>query len=247
MTLVPTHRPHHLALTALVLAVAASSRTAAADTPPTALPPLPGPPGAGPQPGSAPAKAAPGAPVTPGKPVVPPTTPALPPGYGAPGAGVPPGPTWTSPGELPPGYVAPGYYQAPQYPGMQPVPLSDPYALPPLPPRQRKDTGLFVGGVLMVSGGMALALVGSYFVSSAAEAIDIYCDMPSVPCAHKTDAARMTGGALMMTAGALAAVAGIPMWFIGSQYVVVPKDEKKAARQPEVRVGAGSASLSFRF
>ncbi len=130
---------------------------------------------------------------------------------------------------------------------MQAVPLSDPYALPPLPPRRRKDTGHFVGGVLLVSGGMGIVLAGAYLVASAAERIDIYCDTPSFPCAHKTDAPRMTGGALLMTAGTLAAAAGIPMWFIGSQYVLVPKDEKKAALVPEVRVGAGSASLTFHF
>jgi hypothetical protein len=127
------------------------------------------------------------------------------------------------------------------------VPLSDPYALPPLPPRRRHDTGLFVGGVFMVSGGMALALLGAYFVSSAAERIDIYCDTPSFPCAHKTDAPRMTGGALLMTVGALASAGGIPMWFVGSRWEVVRKDEKKAALAPEVRVGAGTASLTLHF
>ena len=87
---------------------------------------------------------------------------------------------WPTPSELPPGYAAPAYYQAP-YPGLQAVPLSDPYALPPLPARRRHDTGPFVGGVFMVSGGMGLALLGAYFVSSAAERIDIYCDTPIVP------------------------------------------------------------------
>ena len=54
----------------------------------------------------------------------------------------------------------------------------------------------------------------------------------------------------MMAAGTLVAVAGIPMWFIGAHHVVVP-DEKKAARAAplalDVRVGAGTASLSVRF
>ena len=51
-----------------------------------------------------------------------------------------------------------------------------------------------------------------------------------------------------MTAGVPAGAAGIPMWFIGSQYVMaVPKDEKKASFIPEVRVGAGNGSLTFRF
>jgi hypothetical protein len=221
---------------ALALALIASARTASADPPPTA------------------------APAQPSTPLLPPGTPVTPPGY--PG-GVPPSST---PGTVPPGYgVPPGYTSAPGYgvpsyygaagpPGYYPSPSArpatpqiDPYFLPPLPPRRRYDTKLFVGGVTSVIAGMVTVLVGAYLVSSAANSIPIYCDTPSFPCAFKTDTPLLTGGALMMAAGALVGAAGIPMWIIGSQYVTVPKDEKKSALVPELHVGAGSASVSLRF
>jgi hypothetical protein len=120
--------------------------------------------------------------------------------------------------------------------------------LPPPPPRRRYNMGLFAGGVVAVGGGMALALVGAYLVSSAEDRIYIYCDSTQQPCAYKTDGPRLTGGALLMAGGALVAVAGIPMWFIGSQYVMIPDGERKQpALQPEVSVGAGRASVRFRF
>jgi len=118
-------------------------------------------------------------------------------------------------------------------------------ALPPLPPRRYNSPSLFAGGVTAVVVGMSTVLLGSYFVASAPGRIEIYCDTPSFPCAYKTDAERLTGGAIMMTAGTLIAVAGVPMWFIGARRVV---DETKAAALPfDLRVGAGTASLSVRF
>jgi hypothetical protein len=219
---------------ALAFVLGASARTAAADPPPADLPPLSGAAVGAPVPGQQ-------APAPPGKPVVPPRAPASPPGL-----------SWTTPGEVPPGYVnpSPGYYPYPYpapYPAAQPQPVVDPYSLPPLPPRRRKDVGLFVGGVVAVLGGMSMALVGSYFVSSAAGRIEIFCDMPSAPCAHKTDQARLNGGAILMAAGAALGAAGIPMWFIGSQYVVVPKEERQQALQVEVRFGAGGGGAILRF
>jgi hypothetical protein len=171
-------------------------------------------------------------PATPGKPVVPPNRPPPAGGYGYSG--------W----DVPPGYGTGARYPYPApYQVVTPT-LTDPYAVPPPLPRRRRDMGLFVGGVIAVSAGMGMALLGSYFVASAADRIEIYCDMPSTPCAHKTDAPRMTGGALLMAAGAALGAAGVPMWFVGSQYVV---EEKKAALRPEVRIGPGGAAVTLRF
>jgi hypothetical protein len=122
----------------------------------------------------------------------------------------------------------------------------DPYTLPPPLPRRRRDTKLFVGGVVAVTGGMAAVLLGSYFVSTGVGRIEIYCDTPSVPCAYKNDAPRMTGGAVLMIVGAIAGVAGVPMWLFGSQWVVIPKGEPaSAAWRPRVvplaAMGPGSA------
>jgi hypothetical protein len=110
--------------------------------------------------------------------------------------------------------------------------------------------GLYVGGVTSVIVGVGAVLLGSYFVASAAGRIDIYCDMPSVPCAYKNDAPRMTGGAVMMALGSVLAAAGIPMWLVGSQYVLVPKGEQPKAEVhalPEVRLGPLGGGLPWRF
>ncbi len=261
--------PRRTALCAFTCALATLARVAAADPPlpPLPLPAVPPPEAAkpAPLPAAAPAPKPPASAVTPPRaaPAPPglawmaqgaPPTGSLPPGYAPPGY-APPG--YATPGAVPPGYATPGYappgYAPPGDPasGYYPSPYAmaprSSYILPESLPRQRRDTGLFVGGVLAVAGGMAAALVGAYLVSSAAGAIDIYCDTPSFPCAHKTDAVRLTGGAIMMAGGAALGIAGIPMWLVGSQYVTVPRGEKKPAFLPEVRVGAGSASATLRF
>lgn len=232
MTLASLHR---ISLCALACAATALARTAAAEGP-SNLPPVPGP-----------------APKPPGPPVIVPGS-ATPPGLAwmAPSY-TPPGPGSVAPSATPPGYGLPYQlpgYPAPSYPasgyyGSQYFQTS--YVLPEPLPRRRRDTGLFVGGVIAVAGGMAAVLVGAYLVSSAAGAIDIYCDTPSFPCAHKTDAVRLTGGAILMAGGTALGIAGIPMWLVGSQYVTLPRGDKKAALRPDVRVGVGSASLTWRF
>jgi hypothetical protein len=220
---------------ALVVASALASTLAVADPPPD-LPPLPG---------SA---------VTP--------APALgtpPPGLPAtlaPGSG--PGPTFypfpggpTTPGEVPPGYTVP-YYFAPYMMPQAARPAS--LEIPPLPPRMRHSAGLMAGGILMVAAGTAAVVLGAVLVSSSADRIDIYCDMPSFPCAHEDDQTRKVGGALMMAAGAVVAAAGIPLWVTGARMELVaktpdsaPTPPKPAALSPELRVGAGTASLLVRF
>jgi hypothetical protein len=237
-----SHR--RVSLGVLACAAATFARTAAADPPAVYAPQVPPPQSAAPaSPSPAPVAPGPGAPSS-GAPGYPGEAPPVPPGYAASGS-------YAQPGYGPPGYApAPGYY--PGYPGMgaQPPVAHNAYTLPELPPRRRYDTGLFVGGVVAVSGGMALALVGAYLVSSAAGAIPIFCDTPSFPCAYKTDAPRLSGGAVLMAAGAAIGAAGIPMWLIGSQYVTLPKGEKRAATpdpRPELRVGAGNASVTWHF
>jgi hypothetical protein len=108
---------------------------------------------------------------------------------------------------------------------------------------------------------MAVVLIGSYFVASAAGRIDIFCDQPSIPCAYKNDATRMTGGAITMAVGALIGAAGVPMWVIGAQHVVIPKGSQPVSMgglgpaglgppNPsswEVRVGPLSGSVALHF
>jgi hypothetical protein len=260
MTLASLPSRAALAALAFTLAAAVPALALAADPPPPSAPQdFPSVPGA-----AKPAPAAPAPPpsVTPGPPApVPwapapgaPAAPAQYPPYGYPpygyppyGYGYPPQGWGPSPSEIPPGYQTRGG----PTPGIYPAgPTDDSISLPPLPPRRRYSTSLFAGGVVAVAGGMALVLLGSYLVASGADRIDIYCDTPGVPCAYKNDGQRMTAGAVMMAGGALVGIAGIPMWLVGSRFVTIPRDEtrrKEEALQPELRIGAGTATVSFRF
>ena len=214
-------RPRSFVIAA-ALAVALVARESAAQAPPD-LPPLQPPP-AQPAPAAQPA------------PPAQPTPRMAPPGF-----------TWTSPASVPPGYPMPaGYY--PVYPS---APRPADYALPPPPPRRRKSMGMWVGGVLMVSGGIGAAIAGAALVSSATDRIDIYCDSPSFPCAHRDDGGLKAGGIILMAAGAAIGAAGIPLWLIGSKYVPLSAQPNPApprpAWVPDVRIGAGSASVTMRF
>lgn len=232
-------RPRHAVFAAAAgLGIALLAPPAAADTPPD-LPPLAAPPGAAPGAATAPATGAPGAPAAP-------RAPAPPFGYGAPPPGAQPAPPWMSPAEVPPGFPAqyPAYYPMP-YPMV--APRQDGSELPAPPPRRYRSTGMFVGGVLMVSGGLVAVIAGAALVSSSANRIDIYCDTPSFPCAHKDDAIRKNGGATLMALGGIVGALGIPVWIVGAKMVPVPREERRPAFVPELRVGAGSARLTVSF
>jgi hypothetical protein len=223
-----------LLLLPLALALGALAGPAAAQAP-SDLPPLSSPPA--PVPSTAP-PATPGPP--PGKPVRPPSSPALPPGY-----------TYPYPYYPPPGY---GGYSYPPYATQYPRAEIESIELPPPPPRRRYSDGLFAGGVVAMVGGMTAVFIGAYLVSAGSDRIEIYCDTPpSIPCAHKDDPGFVGGGAVTMALGAALAAAGLPMWFVGSRWVPIPpgerdKDkEKKPALLPEVRMGAGSATLTLHF
>jgi len=202
---------------AVALASMSLAGRANAQTPPPNAPLTP--------PSSTPPAAAPPAPSS-TAPAPPPFVPAAPPGYGSP--------------YLPYPYPYP-------YPGVAPPQRQDPYLLPALPPRRRRDVGLFAGGVTAVTVGVGAVLLGAYLAASAAGRIDIYCDTPAVPCAHKTDGERMTAGAVTMAIGGVIGVAGVPMWIIGSQFVTIPKGEPRPALVPALRVGLGRASATFTF
>jgi hypothetical protein len=230
----------------IAAALVASPRFAAADPPPD-LPPLGGPPV------GAPPAAQPAPPVAP--PALSPPRPGPYGGYPAPGLVYPPG---MSPGEIPPGMAVP--YPMPYYypqPPQGPRPSS--YDLPEPPPRRRHDAGMFAGGVVLVGAGLVGVISGAVLVSSSANRIDIYCDSPSFPCAHMDDNARKTAGALVMAGGAIMGAVGIPLWLLGSRLVPLGKGPagapgqapapapQRPALQPELRVGAGAATVTLRF
>lgn len=205
----------------LVIAATLVASTAIAQAPPD-LPPLSGPPVQPEQP----------APVDPPASSTPPAVPNQP---------------WPGPhlGLRPQGAFAP--YGGATYPYSwdytqppPPPPRQIDYHLPPPPPRRFNNPGMLAGGVVMIAAGLAGVITGAVLVSTAVNRIDIYCDSPSFPCAHMDDGTRKTGGALLMAGGAVVGALGIPLWIIGAKKVPIVK-------APEVRVGAGTASVMFRF
>jgi hypothetical protein len=50
-----------------------------------------------------------------------------------------------------------------------------------------------------------------------------------------------------MAIGGLVSAAGIPLWIVGGRLELIPRDEKRPALVPELRVGAGTASVAVSF
>jgi hypothetical protein len=207
-------------------------------------------------PGIAPAQSPSPPAASPGAPPAPPGAPPAQAPPGAPPAGVPPS-AWPPPSahpgyvpipanELPPGYAPPLGYMPIYDPS-----AADPTSLPPPPPRKLYSVPMIVGGILMIAGGLGSAAAGAYLISSSKDRIEIYCDGPFL-CATVDDVNRRGAGIALMVVGAVVGAAGIPLWALGARTVAVKSDDQKpparpAWQAPEVRVGAGSASLTLRF
>jgi hypothetical protein len=110
-------------------------------------------------------------------------------------------------------------------------------------------------GIVMTAVGVLSLIAGSVVVATSRERIDIYCDGP-VLCARIDDPTiRNVGVAMMAINGLAIAPPGIALWIIGGRKVPVRKKnpEQQAAPSaatlstPELRVGATSVSLAFRY
>lgn len=225
----------------------------AAPPPASAQPPAPGVP--------APPPGWPG-PAAPGQPGAQP--PGAPPGYGPaqPGA-PPPGQPWYPP---PDQYNPWMYYPQYNYGG-----YDSPYLAPPPPPKEPYNRNFQTAGILMTLGGVAGLITGAVVTATAKDRIDVYCDGP-VLCAHLDDPTLKGVGIGLMIGSGIVATVGIPLWIIGGRKVPVRRKEVETKQQlapggspapgapplptsstpvsrawPEIRVGATSASLSFRF
>ena len=97
-------------------------------------------------------------------------------------------------------------------------------------------------GIVMTTGGLLVTIAGSVITASSIDAVDIYCDGPAV-CLHRDDTVRKGVGSTMLVGGALVGAVGFPLWLYGGRMVPA----KSGALTPEVRVGAGSARVSFAF
>lgn len=191
--------------------------------PPTATPPAPSPvetgaPPAAPPPPPAPPSASPPPPVW-----------GAPPAWGSqPGAPPPGGAAPSVPwGQAPPGYAP---YGQPYYYG--PGAYEAPPAAPP-PPTQRASTPMFVAGIVTLSVGGVVALIGSAVLAGSGEEVQVYCDNPdgtpgSYPCRTTESTSGRGLGIGLLVAGGVGVAAGIPLFIIGGRRV--PADPAVAVR-----------------
>lgn len=200
----------------------------------------------------------PGAPGQPAQ-VSPPTYGQAPPGYAAPGYPSPPPAGYGQPppgyGQPPPGYgqPPPGYYPAPPagYYGQPPAGyyappgyvMQQPYLQDPSAGKERRSTGMMVGGIALISVGGLVTLVGSFAVIGAGTSKTVTCDVNSC---FSTETGGGALGAGLIIGGLVGIAAGIPMLVYGAKKV--PIDPAAAAPAAAKWVGApGGAGWQWKF
>jgi hypothetical protein len=109
-------------------------------------------------------------------------------------------------------------------------------------PKVRANPSMMHWGIAMTTGGLLVTIAGSIITASSIDAVDIYCDGPAV-CLRRDDTVRKAVGSTMLVGGALVGAIGFPLWLFGGRMVPT----KSGALTPEVKVGAGSARVSFAF
>jgi hypothetical protein len=165
--------------------------------------------------------------------------------------------------QAPPGYApaaAPPYMVYPAYGADGPLP----YWMPNAPPTERRSNALRTTGIVLFAAGGVITAVGSVIFAavSTTECFDQAVPLSGSAGAGPTPAASNehirsahqalnscdtspTLGLGVMGAGLLTAVAGIPLFVIGSKQVPVRTATGKLA--PEVTIGAANASFRWTF
>ena len=121
------------------------------------------------------------------------------------------------------------------YPGGPPVPSG-----PPPPPMVRQNTGLWVGGIVLIPVGAVAGLVGIYLAATGATfgAVGV-------------DTGRQNAGYALMGLGLAGIVGGIVMVVIGGKKIPAEPPPAAAPAEPKVSfeplLGPTSAGLRVRF
>jgi hypothetical protein len=110
-------------------------------------------------------------------------------------------------------------------------------------------------GITMVAVGAVGFLSGLAALAAANNRIDVYCDGGS-RCASRDDTDLQVAGGVLMIVSGVVTIAGIPLWVIGGRRIPVNQEQEQmdpskgtqsSETAPILRVGPGSASLSFSF
>jgi hypothetical protein len=153
-----------------------------------------------------------------------------------------------APAAPPPAYRAPLGYANPE----------DPPDVDYPPEMRSRSTGMIAGGVLLLSFGMVGVIAGSAMVSAhePVQETDSPCVDPGFCGTEVSSAAQVvlkpglrTAGIATLVGSAVAMSAGIPLLIIGAKKVPVLDDAaaKAAKLTPTLRVGAGSATVTWQF
>jgi hypothetical protein len=162
----------------------------------------------------------------------PPAPYAPPPAYGAPAYGAP---AYGAPAYGAPAYGAPAYGAPP------------PASTPPVERSRAYSDTMFGTGLTMLIVGTSAALVGSGVYGAGSKTTYVYPDVCTTDFCEPT-IQQKTGlkyaGAAMIALGSTSFAIGLPLMLAGMRRV---PNTPQAAYVPEVRVGAGAGSLSWKF
>jgi hypothetical protein len=167
--------------------------------------------------------------------------------------------------------VAPGYSPAP--PGYPPAYMMypvygapPPYWMPIAPPTERRSNALRTTGIVLFAAGGLVSAVGTAIFAATVTTPCVFFDAGSTegelppspsPAAASGEHVRSARQALngcdtspmvglgIMGAGLLTAVAGLPLFVLGSKQV--PASQPTGKLVPEVSVGAANASFRWTF
>jgi hypothetical protein len=95
-----------------------------------------------------------------------------------------------------------------------------------------------ITGIVLASVGGIGFIGGSVLFSDGQDKTPIYCEtsMGTTLCGRQDDSGRVAGGVALMIIGGLGVGVGIPLAIWGG-----------SRAKPELRVGASSASLTWRY
>ncbi len=187
---------------------------------------------------------------------------AAPPAMAAPAMAAPVAPVAPGYSPAPPGYApAPPYVMYPAYGAGAPPP----YWMPIAPPTERRSNGMRTTGIVLFGAGGLVTAIGVAIFSATITTPCVFFDAgsregglpPSPSPAASSEHVRSARQALngcdtsptvglgIMGAGLLTAVAGIPLFVLGSKQV--PARQPTGKLVPEVSLGAANASFRWTF
>jgi hypothetical protein len=148
-------------------------------------------------------------------------------------------------GAAPPTPAPPAAYVPP--PGYAPhaAPLGwYPKPWPPYTPMKRRSPGMIAAGVVLVSLSSVALIAGPAMIVNSQQTSDDPCPFNGCTTQSNGGSGFEAAGITSIVLGVALGAAGVPLLVVGAQKV---PDRGEASVVPVVRVGAGGASVAWRF